>query len=131
MQAFAPLRYSASVDDRTTRRNVSTAHGQAAPAHKLIQPVVDLASAVSASAASDAISNVGPTTHACNYKLIADPLLKPHNSLQQQLTLIMILRRHMIRSFSGDALTVHTPTQLPIDYPTKLDTAQENPIEMP
>ena len=34
-------------------------------------------------------------------------------------------------SFSGDAMTVHMPTQLLIDYLTKLDTAQENPIGMP
>ena len=34
-------------------------------------------------------------------------------------------------SFSGDALMVHTPTQLPIDCLTKLDIAQENPIGMP
>jgi hypothetical protein len=48
LQASAAPQYSASVDDRATRRNVSTAHDQAAPAHKLTQPVVDRASAVSA-----------------------------------------------------------------------------------
>jgi hypothetical protein len=40
-------------------RNVSTADNQAAPAHKLTQPAVDRASAVSA---SDAISSVDPNS---------------------------------------------------------------------
>jgi hypothetical protein len=40
MQAFTAQQYSAPVD-RTTRRNVSTAHDQAAPAHKLTEPAVD------------------------------------------------------------------------------------------
>ena len=43
-------------------RNVSTADNQAAPAHKLTQPFVDRASAVSANAASDAISSVDPNS---------------------------------------------------------------------
>ena len=66
LQAFAAQQYSASVDDRTTRCNVSILPMTKLLRHTNIPNLLyDSASAVSASAASDAIKNVDPNS-SCN-----------------------------------------------------------------